>query len=221
MPWKRSASCRRWGPGDEVIVPAYGFPSMANCVALRGATPVFAGIDPLTMNLDPAAAEQAITPRTRAILAMHYGGVACGMNALRALAEAHGLALIEDAAHGIGAKYGQEGLGTLGDYGALSFHSTKNIHCGEGGALLFRQEADLEKFLQIAEKGTDKTRTPRNYQWQTLGSSYVMSALNAAFLHVQLRHADEVNARRRALWNRYYEALSAYGLQERLAGIPP
>ncbi|MBK6950237.1 MAG: aminotransferase class I/II-fold pyridoxal phosphate-dependent enzyme [Haliscomenobacter sp.] len=150
-----------WGPGDEVIVPVFGFPSMSNCVALRGATPVFAGIDPLTMNLDPFAAEQAITPRTKAILAMHYGGVACDMEALAALAGAYGIALIEDAAHGIGAKYGQEGLGTLGDYGALSFHSTKNIHCGEGGALLFRQEADLEKFLQIAEKERIKPGPPK------------------------------------------------------------
>ncbi|MBK8044138.1 MAG: dTDP-4-amino-4,6-dideoxygalactose transaminase [Haliscomenobacter sp.] len=212
---------QEWGPGDEVIVPAYGFPSMANCVALRGATPVFAGIDPMTMNLDPAAAEQAITPRTRAILAMHYGGVACGMNALRALAEAHGLALIEDAAHGIGARFDQEGLGTLGDYGALSFHATKNIHCGEGGALLFRREADQEKFLEIAEKGTNKTRSPGNYQWQTRGSSYVMSALNAAFLNVQLRHAEEVNARRRVLWDRYADGLAACGLQERLQVYRP
>ena len=207
---------QEWGPGDEVIVPGFGFPSMPNSIALRGATPVFAGIDPVSMNLDPAAAERAITPSTRAIVAMHYGGVACDMPGLSALAQAYGIALIEDAAHCIGAKWGGEGLGTLGDYGALSFHATKNIHCGEGGALLFRREADLEKFLQIAEKGTDKTRNPRNYQWQTLGSSYVMSALNAAFLNVQLQHAEEVNAQRRALWDFYYDGLSAYGLAERL-----
>ncbi len=205
-----------WGPGDEVIVPGFGFPSMPNSIALRGATPVFAGIDPASMNLDPAAAERAITPRTKAIMAMHYGGVACDMPALSALARAHGIPLIEDAAHCIGATLGSVGLGTLGDYGALSFHATKNVHCGEGGALLFRQEADLEKFMEIAEKGTNKTRSPGNYRWQTLGSSYIMSTLNAAFLNAQLRHVEAVNARRRALWNYYYDGLAAYGLQGRL-----
>ena len=194
-------------PGDEVVMPSWTFPSSANAFALRGAVPVFVDVDPDTLNIDPAAAEAAITGRTRALLCVHYAGVACDMASLRALCEEHAIALVEDAAQGYGAFWCEQPLGGLGDMGAFSFHGTKNVSCGEGGALTVVR-SDLLPRIEIAwEKGTDRVRYGRGkvdrYQWLDLGSSFLPSELTAALLTAQLAEAHAITAARRAAWHRY------------------
>ncbi|MCB0678765.1 MAG: dTDP-4-amino-4,6-dideoxygalactose transaminase, partial [Saprospiraceae bacterium] len=198
-------------PGDEVILPSFTFVSTANAFALRGARLVFVDIDPRTMNIDPNEVEQAIGPRTRAVLAMHYAGIGCDLKALKDLADRHGLFLIEDAAHCIDAYSGDRHLGAIGHLGALSFHESKNIHCGEGGALLVNDPELVERAIVMREKGTNRAafaagKTPF-YSWVDLGSSYSLGELPAAFLFAQTRALPGVTARRLQLWRLYQEAL--------------
>lgn len=177
-------------PGDEVIMPSFTFVSTANAFALRGATAVFVDIDPGTQNLDASLIEPALTNRTKAIVPVHYAGISCDMDAIGSIARRHDLKIVEDAAQGLGSTWRGKALGTLGDYGALSFHGTKNIVSGEGGALLVREPERGERAEIIREKGTDRSRFIRGevdkYTWQELGSSYLPSELIAAFLYAQL-----------------------------------
>ena len=199
-------------PGDEVIMPAYTFVSTADAFVLRGATPVFVDIRPDTMNIDETKIEDAITDKTRAIVPVHYAGVACEMDTIMEIAKRHHLAVIEDAAQGIMSSYKGKALGTFGDFGCFSFHETKNYSMGEGGALLIRDEKDIEEAEILREKGTNRSKFYRGqidkYTWVNYGSSYLPSDMNAAYLYAQLEVADEINDARMACWNRYYENLS-------------
>lgn len=199
-------------PGDEVIMPAYTFVSTADAFVLRGAIPVFVDIRPDTMNIDEKKIEAAITDKTRAIVPVHYAGVACEMDTIMDIAKRHNLIVIEDAAQGIMSTYKGRALGTIGDFGALSFHETKNYSMGEGGALLIRDEKDVEEAEIIREKGTNRSKYFRGqidkYTWVNQGSSYLPSDMNAAYLYSQLEIADEINEARIACWNRYYENLA-------------
>ena len=199
-------------PGDEVIMPAYTFVSTADAFVLRGATPVFVDIRPDTMNIDETKIEDAITDKTRAIVPVHYAGVACEMDTIMEIAERHHLAVIEDAAQGIMSSYKGKALGTFGDFGCFSFHETKNYSMGEGGALLIRDGKNIEEAEILREKGTNRSKFYRGqidkYTWVNYGSSYLPSDMNAAYLYAQLEVADEINDARMACWNHYYENLS-------------
>lgn len=214
------------GPDDEVIVPSFSFTSTATAMALRGATCVFADIDPATGNIDPASVAALITDRTKAVMIMHYGGVAAAMDQLLGLAEAHGLALVEDNAHGLGATWRGLPLGSIGTLGTLSFHDTKNVHCGEGGALLLTDEILMARAEIIREKGTDRARFLRGavdkYSWQDIGSSYLPSELNAAVLDAQLDEFDTIQAGRHRVWNSYAAALPEWARRNdvRLMTVP-
>jgi dTDP-4-amino-4,6-dideoxygalactose transaminase len=194
-------------PGDEVIMPSYTFVSTANAFVLRGAIPVFVDIREDTLNLDESLIEAAITPRTKAICVVHYAGVACEMDPIMDIARRHGLKVVEDAAQAIMSTYRGHPLGSIGDLGALSFHETKNIISGEGGALLCRDEAFAERAEVIREKGTNRSRFFRGqvdkYTWVEVGSSFLPGEITAAFLTAQMVAADDITARRMALWNRY------------------
>ena len=194
-------------PGDEVIVPSYTFVSTASAFALFGAKPVFVDSRQDTLNIDASLIEAAITPRTRAICVVHYGGVACEIEQILAIARAHHLTVIEDNAHGLYAKYQGEYLGTFGALATQSFHETKNITCGEGGALLINDAELVERAEILREKGTNRSRFLRGqvdkYTWVDIGSSWVMSDLLAAILWGQLQRADQTNAQRVAIWSRY------------------
>lgn len=195
-------------PGDEVIMPSFTFVSTANAFVLRGAVPVFVDIRPDTLNLDERLVEAAITSRTRAICVVHYAGVACEMDTILDIARRHGLHIVEDAAQGIYSTYKNRPLGAIGDLGCLSFHETKNIISGEGGALLTRNEAFAERAEVIREKGTNRSRFFRGqvdkYTWVDVGSSYLPSELIAAFLAAQLEEGERINATRMATWERYH-----------------
>jgi dTDP-4-amino-4,6-dideoxygalactose transaminase len=214
-------------PGDEVIMPSYTFVSTANAVVLRGATPVFVDIREDTLNLDERLIEQAITPRTRAIFPVHYAGVGCEMDEINAIAERHDLAVVEDAAQGVMAYYKGRPLGSLGTLGAFSFHETKNVISGEGGALLVNDPRLVQRAETIREKGTNRTRFLRGevdkYTWQEVGSSFLPGEIIAAFLWAQLEEARAITERRLDAWNRYYEAtapLENQGLLRRPI-VPP
>lgn len=200
--------------GDEVIMASYNFVSAANAFVLRGAKICFVDIDPLNMNLNPALLEAAITVRTKVIVAMHYGGVACDMDSIMALADKYNLLVIEDAAHCIGSFYKGQHLGTIGHLGTLSFHETKNIQCGEGGALLINDEKFIHRAQIIRDKGTDrsdfKKGVVKKYTWTDIGSSFGLGELNAAFLYGQLSRIQEVNTRRISLWKIYHSLFSGY-----------
>jgi dTDP-4-amino-4,6-dideoxygalactose transaminase len=209
-------------PGDEVIVPSFGFVSVATSVALRRAVPVFADVSPDTLNIDPDAVAAAITPRTRAIVLIHYGGVACDLNRIGELAARHRLTVIEDAAHALPAALDGRPLGSIGRLAAFSFHETKNVHCGEGGALVVNDDRLIAPAEIVQEKGTDRARFFRGevdrYTWRGLGSSYLMSEVAAAFLWAQLEAIESITARRQDIWHRYHEALEpleAQGLARR------
>ena len=193
------------GPDDEVIVPAFTFVSTASAFALRGARVVFADVDPATLNLDPAAAAARVTPRTKAIACVHYAGVACDLAALGAL----GVPLVEDNAHGLFGRWRGRPLGTFGALATQSFHETKNITCGEGGALIINDEALIERAEILREKGTDRSRFFRGqvdkYTWVDVGSSYLPGELIAAFLWAQMEEADAINRRRLGIWNTYHQ----------------
>ena len=210
------------GPGDEVILPSFTFVSTANAFVLRGATPVFVDIREDTCNIDESLIEAAITPKTRAIVAVHYAGVACDMDPIVAVARRHRLLVIEDAAQGLLSTYRRRPVGTLGDLAAISFHETKNIISGEGGALILNDERWSARSEIIWEKGTNRSQFFRGavdkYTWVDIGSSYLPSEINAAFLYAQLEAADEITERRRAIWNRYhatFEVLERTGTARR------
>ena len=200
------------GPGDEVIMPSFTFVSAANAVVLRGGTPVFVDIREDTLNIDERIVAAVITPRTRAIIAVHYAGVGCAMDELVAIAAADGVALVEDAAQGIVASYHDRPLGSFGALAALSFHETKNVHCGEGGALLVNDAAVAERAEILLDKGTNRRRFFRGqvdkYSWVDIGSSYAPSEINAAFLWAQLEEAEAITARRLAIWRTYHAAFA-------------
>ena len=201
-------------PGDEVIVPAFTFVSTASAFMLYGAKPVFVDVRQDTLNIDLDQAEAAITPRTRAICVVHYGGVACEMDRLTKLAKDHNLILIEDNAHGLFAKYRGKYLGTFGALATQSFHETKNITCGEGGALVINDASLAERAEILREKGTDRTKFLRGqvdkYTWVDVGSSWVISDLLAAILFGQLSRADEIYRQRMNIWNRYHDELQTW-----------
>ena len=198
-------------PGDEVILPSYTFSSTANAAVLAGARLVFVDIRPDTMNIDETRIEPAITEKTRAIIVMHYGGVACEMDTIMDIARKHHLKVIEDAAQGVMARYKGRWLGTIGDFGCYSFHETKNYSMGEGGALVINDPAYLERAEILREKGTDRSKFYRGqvdkYTWVDFGDSYLPSELNAAYLWAQLEMAEEINEDRIRSWNAYYDAL--------------
>lgn len=198
--------------GDEVILPSYTFVSTANAFVLRGATLVFVDIRPDTQNINENLIEEAITERTKVIAPVHYAGVGCEMDSIMNIAKRHNLTVVEDAAQGVMSTYKGKALGSIGDYGCYSFHETKNYSMGEGGALLIRDEAAVDRAEIIREKGTDRSKFLKGvidkYTWVDMGSSYLPSEINAAYLYAQLEMADEINNNRRAGWNMYYEMLS-------------
>ncbi len=198
------------GTGDEIIMPSYTFSSTANAFVLRGAIPVFVDIREDTLNLDETLLRQAITSRTRVIAVVHYAGVACEMDAIMAIAEEHGLIVIEDAAQGVMASYHGRALGGIGHLGALSFHETKNLSSGEGGALLVNDERFIDRAEILWEKGTNRSQFFRGevdkYTWVDVGSSFLPTELVAAFLWAQMEVAQSITARRLALWNVYHDA---------------
>jgi len=201
-------------PGDEVIMPSFTFVSTANAFVLRGAVPVFVDIREDTLNLDERLIEAAITARTKAICVVHYAGVGCEMDAIMAVANKHGLKVVEDAAQAIMSTYRGRPLGTIGEFGALSFHETKNIISGEGGALLCRDQADVERAEILREKGTNRSRFFRGqvdkYTWMDIGSSFLPGEITAAFLAAQTEDAEAITARRMAIWNRYHAWAEAH-----------
>ncbi len=195
------------GPGDEVIMPSFTFSSTATAFVLRGATPVFVDVRPDTLNIDEALIEPAITPRTRAIVPVHYAGVACEMDAIMAIADRHGLLVVEDAAQAHLSHYKGRALGTIGHLGCLSFHETKNIISGEGGALLVNDAAMIERAEILREKGTDRSRFFRGeidkYTWRDIGSSYCPGEIVSAFLYAQFEQAEAIIQARRASYEAY------------------
>jgi dTDP-4-amino-4,6-dideoxygalactose transaminase len=198
-------------PGDEVILPSFTHVGTANAFARAGATLVFADSLPDHPNIDPASVAACIGPRTRALVVVHYAGVACDIGTLQAIAQAHGLLLVEDAAHAIGARYEGRALGTFGDFGAISFHETKNITCGQGGMLVVNDAAKVERARAIWENGTNRAAFFRGevgqYTWVDMGGCFTLSELNAAYLHGQLGHLPEILSRRSGLWENYARAL--------------
>lgn len=214
-------------PGDEVVCPSFTFSSTATAIAIRGAVPVFVDVDPTTLNIDPASAAAAITDRTKAIFIVHYGGIACDLPALRALADQHGLAIVEDNAHSLGAYYNGQHLGTFGTFGTQSWHDTKNVTSGEGGAILINDSQYAERAEIIREKGTNRSRFLRGqvdkYTWVDQGSSYLPSDLLAALLMAQFEAFDDIQERRHAVWNRYHHELGSWACDNgvQLMTVPP
>lgn len=200
-------------PGDEIIMPSYTFVSTANAFVLRGATPVFIDIRPDTMNMDETLIEASITPKTRAIVVVHYAGVACEMDKIMKISRSYNIPVVEDAAQGVMAAYHNDFLGTIGDLGCYSFHETKNYSMGEGGALLINDDKFLERAEIIWEKGTNRSRYYQGlvdkYTWVDMGSSYLPSEINSAYLYSQLEMADEINENRLKIWNKYNQAFKS------------
>jgi len=213
-------------PGDEVIVPSFTFVSTANAFVLRGARPVFCDIRPDTLNLDESSIDQLITPRTKAIIAVHYAGVGCEIDSILALGGRRGIAVVEDNAHGLFGKFKGKYLGTFGCLATQSFHETKNFTCGEGGALLINDPRYFERAEVIREKGTNRNRFFRGqidkYTWVDLGSSYLPSDVLAAFLFAQLEYREQIQSRRRRIWEYYRERLEVWASQNgvRLPLVP-
>lgn len=205
-------------PGDEVIVPSFTFVSTANAFALQGAKIVFADIRPDTLNMDEAQLEKRITPRTKAIVPVHYAGVGCEMNAIMEIANRHHIPVIEDNAHGLFAKYHHRYLGTLGQMSTLSFHETKNFTCGEGGALLLNDPSYIQRAEIIREKGTNRSQFFRGevdkYTWRDIGSSYLPSDMLAGFLYAQLEEREHIMEHRSKIWNRYHAGLKDWAAQK-------
>lgn len=201
-------------PGDEVIMPSFTFVSTANAFVLRGAVPVFADIRRDTLNIDENLIEALITERTKAIVVVHYAGVACEMDRILEIADRKGLRVVEDNAHGIYGKYNGKALGSFGDLATQSFHETKNINCGEGGALLLNDPLLVERAEVIREKGTNRSKFFRGqvdkYTWVDIGSSFLISDILAAVLYAQLSNFEQIQNERRAIWNRYNADLGAW-----------
>ena len=214
-------------PGDEVIVPSFTFVTTVNAFVLRGAKPVFIDIRPDTLNMDETQLERLITPRTKAIVLVHYAGIGCEMDTICEIADRHGIPIVEDNAHGLFGKYKGQYLGTFGVLATLSFHETKNFSCGEGGALLINDEQYIERAEIIREKGTDRSRFFRGqvdkYTWVDIGSSYLPSDILAAFLYAQLEAREQVLAQRRRVFEYYMTHLSAWAASNgvQLPTIPP
>ena len=211
-------------PGDEVIMPSYTFVSTANAFVLRGGVPVFVDIRRDTLNIDETLIEAAITPKTKAICCVHYAGVACEMDVILDIAHRHGLAVVEDAAQGVGSFYKGRPLGTIGDLGCFSFHETKNVISGEGGALIVNNERYVKRAEIIREKGTNRSQFFRGevdkYTWVDIGSSYLPSDMVAAFLLAQLENMDVINAKRMSLWDEYDSFFKAYDGRIRRPVVP-
>jgi dTDP-4-amino-4,6-dideoxygalactose transaminase len=209
-------------PGDEVIMPSFTFVSTANAYALRGAVPVFVDVRPDTLNLDETQVEAAITDRTKAIVVVHYAGVAVAMDEINAIAAQHGIAVIEDNAHGLGGTYKGRPLGSLGLMATQSFHGTKNVHCGEGGALVVNDIDLLHRAEIIREKGTNRSAFFRGqvdkYRWVDIGSSYLPADPLAAFLTAQLERFDQIQAPRYAIWERYERELADWTAAHGIGG---
>jgi dTDP-4-amino-4,6-dideoxygalactose transaminase len=201
------------GPGDEVVMPSYTFVSTANAFVLRGGVPVFVDVRPDTLNIDETLIEAAVTPRTRAVVAVHYAGVGCEMEAILDIAQRRRLLVIEDAAQGLMTEHRGRSLGAIGQLGAVSFHETKNVISGEGGALLVNDPGFIERAEIVREKGTNRSSFFRGevdkYTWVDIGSSYLPGEIIAAFLWAQLEEAEAITARRVELWNRYHARLEA------------
>jgi dTDP-4-amino-4,6-dideoxygalactose transaminase len=212
------------GPEDEVVMPSFTFVSTASAFALRGARIVWCDIRPDTKNLDERLLPGLITERTKVVVVVHYGGVGCEMDEVVRLCRERGILLVEDAAQAVDCTYRGRPLGSIGDLGTYSFHDTKNIQCGEGGALLVNSPELVERAEILRDKGTDRSRFLRGlvdkYTWVALGSSFLMSELQAAFLSVQLESSERINARRRAIWRRYHDALFAALPAEMLPAVP-
>jgi dTDP-4-amino-4,6-dideoxygalactose transaminase len=210
-------------PGDEVIVPSFSFVSPANAFVLRGARPVFIDIRPDTLNLDESQLERLITPRTRAVVPVHYAGVGCEMEAIVEIAERRRIKVVEDNAHGLLGTYKGKHLGTIGCMATLSFHETKNFTCGEGGALVINDPKLVERAEIIREKGTNRSRFFRGqidkYTWVDIGSSYLPSDVLAAFLHAQLEAREHIQTQRKGIWQYYYENLQGWA-RDRKVGLP-
>ncbi|MEW6512316.1 MAG: dTDP-4-amino-4,6-dideoxygalactose transaminase [Bacteroidota bacterium] len=214
-------------PGDEVIIPSFTFVSTANAFVLRGARPVFVDVRPDTLNLDESRLEALITPKTRAVVPVHYAGVACTMDRILEVSARHGVAVVEDNAHGLFGTYQGKPLGTFGTLATLSFHETKNIVCGEGGALMVNDQTLVERAEIVREKGTDRSRFFRGqvdkYTWVDVGSSYLPSDILAAFLLGQLERRDDIQEARKRIWIAYDERLSTWASRNnvRLPVVPP
>ena len=208
------------GPGDEVIMPSFTFVSTASAVVRRNATPVFVDISSDTLNLDANLIEPAITPRTKAIWPVHYGGVACPMEPIMEIARRHNLLVVEDAAQGVGASYRGRPLGSIGDLAAYSFHETKNIICGEGGALCINRPDLIPRAEIIRDKGTNRKEFFRGsvdkYSWVDIGSSYVPNEISCAFLYAQLEEIERIHQRRREIYERYWQAFADLEMQQQL-----
>jgi dTDP-4-amino-4,6-dideoxygalactose transaminase len=212
-----AALLARLGPGDEVIVPSFTFVSTANAFVLRGAKPVFVDVRSDTLNIDEKVVEASVTPHTKAIFVVHYAGVVCDMDVINAVAREHRLIVVEDAAQAVLSTYRARHAGTLGDLGAVSFHETKNVISGEGGALYVNRPQDIERAEILREKGTNRSQFFRGevdkYTWCEAGSSFLPGELMAAFLSAQLQEMEDITARRLAIWQRYHDALA--GLETR------
>lgn len=208
------------GPGDEVILPSYTFVSAANAFVLRGAVPVFVDIRPDTLNLDETKIEEAITPKTRAIVPMHYAGVGCEMDAIMEIAQRHDILVVEDAAQGINSRYRGQPLGSIGDLATLSFHETKNIMSGEGGALLLNSPEMHLRAEILREKGTNRSQFFRGeidkYTWVDIGSSYLPGELVAAFLWAQMEALEKITSRRLDIWNTYHTSFEAMEFRSKI-----
>jgi len=211
-------------PDDEIIMPSFTFVSTASAFELRRAKIVWCDIRPDTKNIDENKIENLITEKTKAIVVVHYAGVACEMDSIKAICKKYSIYLIEDAAQAIDCYYKDQHLGSIGDLGALSFHETKNIHCGEGGALLVNNPSMIQKAEFIRDKGTDRIHFNQGkvdkYTWHELGSSYLMSELQAAFLYSQLKVSEKINTNRLQSWNLYFNLLSKFLPKENLPQIP-
>jgi dTDP-4-amino-4,6-dideoxygalactose transaminase len=214
-------------PGDEVIVPSFTFVSTVNAFVLRGATPVFSDVRPDTLNLDERRLDALVTPRTKAIVPVHYAGVGCDMDTILEIASRRGIPVVEDNAHGLFGSYKGRRLGTFGQLATQSFHETKNFSCGEGGALLINNPALAERAEILREKGTNRSRFFRGqvdkYSWVDLGSSYLPSDLLAAILLAQVEARDQIQAKRRRIWERYDAALRPWGASRGIQApiVPP
>ena len=207
-------------PGDEIIMPSYTFVSTANAFVLRGAVPIFVDIREDTLNINEELVEEAITPKTKAIIAVHYAGVSCEMDKLKEIASKHNIYLLQDAAHAFSSMYKHQLLGTIGDLGTYSFHETKNIVCGEGGCIIINNENFKDRAEIIREKGTNRSKFFRGqvdkYTWVDVGSSYLPSELNTSYLYVQLENYKTIQSKRMEIWNKYYNIFEKYELEGRI-----
>lgn len=200
-------------PGDEIIMPSYTFVSTANAFALRGANIRFVDVEPETMNISPEAVERAVTDKTKAITVVHYAGIGCDMDAIMEIADKNNLWVIEDAAQALTSTYNGKQLGTIGHFSTFSFHETKNITCGEGGALVINHTASVERAEILQEKGTNRKQFAKGmvdkYSWRDIGSSYLLNELSAAYLWVQFEHAGQIMDDRLKTWRKYYDGLKS------------